>query len=264
MGSADHRAHKAEGTARPFVIAFVARSGSTAIKNDLAQHPRIEMRAEAMGGARLPPYPGPRELSDDNRLAWLDHHWRPEVAEGGVAAGFKLQFNRGDRQFDDLDRLAEAFRRHRPVIFRLERLDRVRHAVGALRAAALQQVTATASGAASAHITDQSPDAVREFAKRPIEIDIGAFERMVAAIGTNLAMMDDFLAAFDGVVDLTYESYLADKAAFLDRIATAAGVEPFAAPPDEILKKISSDDLRVAVANYDELMRSAERLGLEA
>jgi LPS sulfotransferase NodH len=248
--------------ARPFIICFVARSGSTAIKNHLAQHPQIEMRAEAMGGAKLPPWPGPRELTDDNRLGWLGHHWRPEVAEGGRAAGFKLQFNRGDRQFGDLDRLAGALRRHRPVVFRLERVDRVRHAVGALRASALQKLTSEASGAAAAHITDRSPEAVRAFAARPIEIDIAAFEHMAASIETNMAMMDDFLAPFAGVVELTYEAYLADKAVFLDRIAAAVGVGPFAATPVEILKKISSDDLRLAVANYDAVMESSKRLGL--
>lgn len=247
---------------RPFVIAFVARSGSTAIKNDLAQHPDIEMRAEAMGGSRLPPYPGDRTLNDDNRLAWLEHHWRPEVAADGRAAGFKLQFNRGDRQFDDLDRLAEAFRRHRPVIFRLERRDRLRHAVGALRAGALQRITAEASGAPAAHITAESPEAVRAFAGRAIEVDIAAFEEMVASIATNMEMMDGFLGRFDEVLELTYEDYLADRPAFLDGIAAAAGVGPFPAAPVEVLKKISSDDLRVAVSNYAELVDSAGRLGL--
>src|SRR5687768_12809513 len=107
---------------RPFLIAFVGRSGSTALKFDLDQHPRIEMRAEAMGGTKLPPWPGPRELSDDNRLGWLEHHWRPR----DLAAGFKLQFNRGAPQFDDLARLTEAVRRHAPVVFKLVRRDRLR------------------------------------------------------------------------------------------------------------------------------------------
>jgi LPS sulfotransferase NodH len=248
--------------ARPFVICFVARSGSTAIKHDLAQHPQIEMRAEAMGGRQVPAWPGPRALSDDNRLGWVEHHWRPELAAEGVAAGFKLQLNLGAPQFDDLDRLAAAFLKHRPAIYRLGRTDRVRHAVGALRAAELRKLNAETSGRTGASIVADSAPPVKAFAGRGVVINPAAFRRMAEALARNTAYLDDFTGRFAGVVQITYEDYLADRLAVLNTICAHAGVDRFAEAPPQILHKISSNDLREAVANYDEIAEEARRLGL--
>ncbi len=242
-------------TPRPFIVCFVGRSGSTAIKFDLDQHPRIEMRAEAMGGARLPPWPGSRELSDDNRLAWLDYHWRPR----GLAAGFKLQFDRAAPQFDDWPRLVSAVRSHRAAVFKLVRRDRLRHTVAVLRSEALRLFN-DGSGSVRA----ESSEAARAFAERPIQVDIAAFEHTVRSLELQHADLERFVGAFDEVHEIAYEDYLADRLSVLNAVAAVVGVEPFAEAPPETLRKVSPDDLRRAVANYEEVMQAAAELGLRA
>ena len=236
---------------RPFVIAFVARSGSTAIKFDLGQHPQIDMRAEAMGGVRLPQWPGPREQSDDNRLGWLAHHFRPREQ----APGFKFQ----SMQFDNLPRLASAVKGHGACVFRLVRRDRLRQIVAFVRDGVLRPIN---GGKAS--IGPDAPPEVRAFAEQPIHIERAAFERAAKAMKGMHARLDAFLDGFDEVTELAYEDYLADRLPVLNRITAKVGVEPFAEAPPSVLSKVTPNDLRLAVANYDEVAAMARELGLRA
>lgn len=240
---------------RPFIIVFVARSGSTALKFDLDQHPEIRMKAEVMGRAVLP---RGLEPTDDNRLAWLRDWW----GDGRKARGFKFQFNLGEPQFGDLPRLGEEIGRHGAAVIRLGRRDRLRQAVSALRAEALVELTARVTGEAIGHVRASDPEELRAFRDRPSAIDVGRLQVMLAGIEANVSRMDGFLAGFEGVVRVDYEDYLADRMAVLNAVAAAAGVAPFEAAPAEVLTKTTSDDLREAVANYDEVAAAAEALGL--
>ena len=74
--------------------------------------------------------------------------------------------------------------------------------------------------------------------------------------------MDRFLAGFDDVHRIFYEDYQADRLKVLNTVATAIDVEPFGEAPSETIRKVSPDDLRQAVANYDELMAAAAEMGL--
>ena len=87
---------------------------------------------------------------------------------------------------------------------------------------------------------------------------------MVAGIEASTRYMDDFLAQFEGVVPVFYEDYLGDRLGVLNTVAAAIEVEPFVEAPPETIRKVSSDDLRKAVANYDELADVAAELGLRA
>ena len=178
-----------------------------------------------MGGARLP---NGCDQTDDNRIAWL----RLWCREDEVARGFKFQFNRGAPQFDDLPRLATELVGLQPVIFRLGRRDVVRHAVSALRAQELLQLSEQVLGKADGHIRATHPEELQAFRSAPSAIDIGAFRNMVQGIETNVRYMDGFLAAFDDVRRIEYEDYLADRLGVLNTVADAVGVAPFTdAPP---------------------------------
>jgi hypothetical protein len=236
--------------AHPFFIGFVGRSGSGAIMTDLAQHPQVKMRGEALSSKTLK---DGREMNDDIRVEWMRRWWSSQRK----ACGFKYQFNVALPQFDDLDRLERELKEQHVVIFRLGRRDRVRHAVGALRT---QQLLLVSGGIG--HVRTDGPEELHEFRRSALTIDPAAFREMVAGIGRSVAYMDAFLGRFAEVTSLWYEDYLNDHLAVLNAITAAVDVEPFPEAPPETHQKISDNDLRKAVANYDEIAEEARRLGL--
>lgn len=246
---------------RPFVIGFVARSGSSALAFDLRQHPEIQMHLEVFGERTLGGFGREKEQTDDNRIAWLQHYWRAKK-NANIARGFKFQFQLGEPQFDDLSRLGSTLRDLNPVIFRLRRIDVIRHAVAVFRAHRLQSLNLTLSGHSGAHVYADDREEIRRFVDEPIAVNTIELEVLVQSLSFNRAYMDAFMAGFPNVVDLTYEDYLRDRLAVLNTITDAIEVERFSEAPPSTLMKNSSNDLRLAVSNYDELAAAAQRLGL--
>jgi hypothetical protein len=244
---------------RHFMIGFIARSGSSAIALDLQQHPSIAMRLEVFG---VPTLPGGAEQTDDNRLEWLEKFWKPRPAHDGVARGFKLQLNFARPQFNDHPRLRSAITRLGAAVFRLRRDDKIRHAVAAFRATALQDINQRVAGHSGAHIYRGAPDEVRMFARQAIHIDPGAFEKMIAALGSQEDYMSSLMDGLPTVVDITYEDYLGDRLAVLNCICDVIGVERFDQPPRETLTKNTSENWRESVVNHEEIAVVSRRLGL--
>src|SRR5918999_3613047 len=90
----------------PFLILFIARSGSSAIMGDLKQHPNITMWGEVFGGKTLP-LANRTAQTDENRIAFLHHFWARYKRSNAetTARGFKLQIKSRAPQFSAWDRL---------------------------------------------------------------------------------------------------------------------------------------------------------------
>ena len=142
--------------ARPFMIAFLARSGSGAILYDLNHHPKTIVHMEIFGEPTLP---DGLAQTDRNRAAFMHRMWagyrNPELMPAelkGCARGFKLQFNQRRPQFERMGLLAETLKTNKAAVIALRREDPLRHAISAIRARRLTEVSLEERGFGDAHI----------------------------------------------------------------------------------------------------------------
>ncbi len=254
--------------ARPFMMAFLARSGSGAILYDLDHHPKTIIHMEVFGEPTLP---GGLEQTDQNRVAFMHRMWAghrnpdlmpPELE--GCARGFKLQFNYARPQFQRIGLLVEALKLNRAVVIALRREDVLRHAISAIRARRLKEVSLAERGVGDAHIKPESGPNARAFAHEPIQVDLERLAGLIDGITLSRRKMARFLARYPASVEVTYEEYLADRLGVLNRILAALELEPFKEAPPQDMQKITDNDLSKAVSNYDEIRDFAAERGLRA
>lgn len=250
------------------MFAFLGRSGSGAILNDLDHHPKTIIHWEIFGERNLP---GDVEQTDANRIAFLRQLWAgyrnpewmpPELR--GCARGFKLQFHSHAPQFGKLRKLAGEMDLHGAAVIALRRRDTLRQAISALRARRLVEISVDERGVEDFHINPRSGPRSRAFATEPIEIDLHELNGMIEMITVNRREMDRFLGHAPPALEVAYEDYLADRLGVLNRILVALELEPFAEAPPQDLAKVTDDDLSKAVINYDEVRGFAEKRGLKA
>jgi LPS sulfotransferase NodH len=277
---------------RPFILFFTERSGSSSVMFDIERHPKAVVHMEMFGERELPTPQavmfdleaaakakimagpsGTRGVSqtDDNRLLMLDEMFagylnpgwlRPEFK--GCARGFKVQFKREGVQFDEPPRLAQALEPYQPVVIALRRTDILRQAISKVRSWALAEINAGEWGVWDQHIKPQSGPRARSFADQPIEIAPEVLETQLQIIEANNADLEAFLELAPPAVEITYEDYLVNRLAVLNRILNAIGLAPFDEEPPTTVQKITSPELSAAVANHEEIRRFAADRGLQA
>ncbi len=208
-----------------FVILMVGRSGSSYLTELLSSHPSICAMGEKPG-----PWKAPKQL------AWTRRYLTEDLPLGKTAVGFKIK----RKDIKDQPRFAELLRELQARIILLRRKNVVKLTVSWYNSQRLFNKTGQWN---LYDERDRLP---------PLVVDETGF-------ADRLKQMEQAIAALEGYVmdlalptyQLYYEDLLYDEHNTLQRIFAFLGVEYV--PTTSSCKKNTSDDLRNAVANFDEL-----------
>jgi LPS sulfotransferase NodH len=239
--------------ARGFVTHFTARSGSTYLIYRLRQHPDLVARAEVFGNKLLP---GDKEQTADNQIAFLRKYWRPyrldDPRPDGKARGFKLQISKEHQQLIAFARYVKLLGEHDICRIFLYRRNLVKQVVSALRAHQVKELTMTETGQERAHLFDS--DLQHKARALPaLEVDCAAFKRQLRTLEGSYKQLRDLEQKVGSSLTIEYEDMIANPQATFDRIFECIGVKPIDVTSDEPVKKITDDNLRNVIANFDEL-----------
>ena len=250
--------------ASPFLILFIARSGSSAIMGDLKQHPNVAMRGEVFGGKTLP-LANRTTQTDENRIAFLHHFWaRYKRFESETRArGFKLQVNSRTPQFSAWDRLPGIMDEYHAKLIVLRRANILKQAISAIRARDLLKLTKLTTGKTRGHIDRDAPESVRRFAEQPTEINLADLQRVIWSIENSRTQLAEIVKLVPPALEVTYEDYLSDRAGVINSIFDTIGV-PAIMIGEPAFAKITSDDLSAVVKNYDEVRKFGDEIGYAA
>jgi LPS sulfotransferase NodH len=244
--------------ARPFLVLFTARSGSTALYGNLKSVPNVKMRAEVFGNKALP---GNAEQNDDNRIKFLRKFWA-EFKDGATPddaefAGFKLQINQKNSQFEQPARLVKVAAEYNPRIIVLRRQNMLKQVISSLNARRLKELSQKINdGKGSGHILPEDKALLDELKKKPILLKINEVKAMLNGVRKAYEKLDDLAEAFGTVHDITYEDYLEDRDAVVRGVLEYIGADPSSYQPADAYLKITSDSLAEVVENYDELRQA--------
>ena len=249
----------------PFIILFTARSGSTALFGDLRKQTGIMMRAEVFGGAKLP---GDKEQNDDNRVEFLRRYWS-DFAPGRADAepthckGFKFQVTHSNEQFSQPARLVSVLQEYTPKVVVLRRRNILKQAISSHNARRLKMATAERYGAdkASAHVTQDHKEVIEQLRKEKLIVDFPELRHMLDGLKASYARLSELGGHFPDRLEIAYEDYLADRDGIVRQVMAHIGCDPADYIADETYFKITQDDLRQVVKNYNGLVRFAEKHG---
>ena len=247
--------------ASPFLIIFIARSGSSAMMGDLQQHPNVAMRGEVFGAKALP-LVAQTDQTDENRIAFLRQFWAPYKSSKTetIARGFKLQINPRQPQFTAWDRLPGIMDEHRAKLIVLRRTNIIKQAVSAIRARDLMKLTKSATGRERGHIDRDAHESVRGFAEQPTKIELADLQNITRSIENSRKQLDEIATLIPPACEITYEDYLSDRGRVINSIFETIGV-PVTAIGEPVFSKITSDDLSAVVTNYAEVRKFGDQIG---
>lgn len=215
------------------------------------------MRAEVFGAKALP---DGSEQTDDNRVRYLREFWRPfqdSATPNGVPfRGFKWQIDRKGTQFSRPRRLLRVMEDYEPRVIVLKRKNVLKQAISALNARRLLELTKD-SGRPRAHIATGDAGVLEQLRAEKLRVDIDELAHMVKGITRSGRILETLAQDIPNHKELFYEDFVRDGATFYDAVCSYIGVDA-AKVKEEAYKKITSDDLRDVVENYDELRRFAE------
>ncbi len=219
---------------RRFVLLFEGRTGSTYLMEGLAQHPHIEARGEmldpllAQGAAA--------------QLAWTRRYLTPPWRGPHKAIGFKTKL----RAILDPAGFAAILRTTPVSIIHMQRRNRIKSVVSTFKVMQLNAPAAGRSNAARFNIyaEDQRPP--------PPVIEVAKFREILQ----QRAQREQALAAYIAdmqrpTLNLFYEDLLLDRPRVFHEVFDFLGVEDYPVSGQAI--KLTSDDLRQAILNFDEL-----------
>jgi len=238
---------------RAFAVHFSARSGSTYLIYRLRQHPDIIARAEVFGNKQLP---GEQEQTADNQIAFLRKFWRPYRLDApqpdGKARGFKVQISKDHQQILAFSRYLKLLGDYDVCRIFLYRKNLVKQVVSALRAQQVKELTKAETGQERAHLFD---DSLQEKARTlpQLVIEPAAFKRQLRTLEASYKVLHDLQEKVGDSLTIHYEEMVADPQGTFDKIFECIGVSPIDVTADEPVKKITDNDLRNVVANFDEL-----------
>lgn len=245
--------------ASPFLIVFIARSGSSAIMGDLKQHPNVAMWGEVFGGKTLP-LANQTAQTDENRIAFLRHFWAPKRFNAEAARGFKLQINSRPPQFSAWDRLPGIMDEYHAKLIVLRRANILKQAISAIRARDLVKLTKLTTGKQRGHIDRNAHESVRRFAEQPTEIDLADLQGVIWSIEKGRSQLAEIMKLVPPALEVTYEDYLSDRARVINSIFETIGV-PVTTIGEPAFAKITNDDLSAVVTNYDEVRKFGDEIG---
>ncbi len=207
---------------------FPGRVGSTYLISGLDEHPDVRAEGERLDGLRA--------RGAQAQLEWADRYLRGPLVGGHRAVGFKTK----PRDVLDPGAFGELLRARRARIVLLGRRNDVKHAVSRITAKALHESTNRWNR------FDESEKVP------PVTVDVDDFDRRIRQI---VADKEAVAAYAEGLglpmLRLDYEELLVDPDAAFGLVLDFVGVRRMALRGRTL--KNTSDDLRDAVANLDEL-----------
>lgn len=219
---------------RRFVLLFEGRTGSTYLMEGLAQHPHIEARGEmldpllARGAAA--------------QLAWTRRYLTPPWRGPYKAIGFKTKL----RAILDPAGFAAILRTSPVSIIHMQRRNRIKSVVSTFKVMQLNTIKVGEPNAARFNIytEDQRPP--------PPVIDVAKFREILQ----QRVQREEALAAYIAdmqrpTLNLFYEDLLLDRPRVFHEVFDFLGVGDYPVSGQAI--KLTSDDLRQAILNFDEL-----------
>lgn len=212
----------------PFVVLFPGRVGSTLLITALDEHPDVHADGERLDGMR--------ERGAGRQLEWTDSFLRGPLVGHHRAVGFKTKL----RDVLDPSGFRSILERHSARVVVLGRRNDVKHAVSRVTAKELHQSTnrwnrfSESEGVAA------------------VTVDPERFERLLGQIERDKQAINEYVAGLSlPRLHLDYEDLLADRDAAFGRVLDHIGVER--RPLTGATLKNTSDDLRDAIVNFDEL-----------
>ena len=216
----------------PFVILFVERAGSTFLITALKSHPQITALTEKFDAMRK------EGKTAADQLEWSRQFLTPPLIGEHRAIGFKTKLV----DVLDQDGFAALLRERRCKIIQLQRRNSIKAVVSTLNARRQWQVSG------NWNLLSESTRLP------PFEVDPAEFQAMLA----QREELDRQLETYAGQLELPtlrlwYEDLLADETVFVDKAVS------FLTGKSQRLQgatlKNTSDDLKTAVLNFDELRK---------
>jgi LPS sulfotransferase NodH len=214
--------------ARPFVLLFEGRSGSTYLIEALASHPAIYTEGEKL--VRL------KDKGADRQLQWVREFLARSSHRKYRAIGFKTKF----RDILDPEGLSELLRQLQAQIILLQRRNRIKLVVSRSNAIRLNAFTGDWNLYKG---EDRIP---------PASIDVVQFSNWLKRAEERNRKLVGYVQGLElPTFSLYYEDLLVNEQATLEQVCSFLDVE-FEAIKGGCIKN-TSDDLREAVVNFDEL-----------
>jgi len=225
----------------PFVILFLERDGSTYLTSLLDAHPEIVAAYERFAVLRE------EGATAATQLDWARTHLTPPLIGRARAIGFKTKLV----DVLDPDGFARLLQDRNCRILQMRRRNHVKAVVSRINALRLHEATGKWNLYREA---DRLP---------PLEVDPAQFAELLSERRTAEAELQAYVDA-QGLptLRLDYEDLLRDRAALLRAVFEFLRVRPLELDGRPL--KNTSDDLRQAVANFEELKAAYVGTGYEA
>ena len=214
----------------PFVVTFQGRCGSTYLVEALNKHSQIHCWKEYFSTLKK------RKANAEDQLRWLaDFYSSPPVACSAV--GFKTKL----KDVMDLDGFARVLREHQSLIIHLQRRNTVKLTVSLLNAMRLNELT----GDWNLYKASDRPEKLR--------VNVERFDEYLKAAERKSEDEIAFVSSLGlPALNVYYEDLLSDETGTLQQITRFLGVDYEAVRGDAL--KVTSNELRDAVENFDELL----------
>jgi LPS sulfotransferase NodH len=213
-----------------FVVLFVERSGSTYLTTLLDSHPDLHVLREQFAVMRQ------QGKTGEEQLAWLRSFYTPGLISRYAGVGFKTKLV----DILDPEGFVKLLHEHGVRVIQLQRRNVVKGAVSTLNARRLREVSGNWNLLKEDH-------RLPPFAIDPEEFDACLQQRL-----EDDRALEAFVARLNlPILRLYYEEMLVDEAGFLQRVFDFLQVKP--KPVKGKTLKNTSDDLRQALLNFDEL-----------
>jgi len=211
-----------------FVLFLVARVGSTYLTSLMRSHPQILALSEEL-----------RDLEEQGaevQLSWSEKFLTPPLVGKHKARGFNVQLV----HLCDPDRFARLLQEKDCKVIHMQRRNRVKAVISRINGKRLYNKTGMWG------LFDESNRLP------PLQVDLAQFEEFLK----HREKMDFEMEAYvknlgRPLLPLYYEDLLEDQDAFLDGLYEFLEVDPFRVEGETL--KITSDNLREVVLNFDEL-----------
>jgi LPS sulfotransferase NodH len=214
----------------PYVILFIERDGSTYLTSLLTSHPEVRAVYERFAVMRQK---GERAQA---QLQWARDFLSPPIVGASAAIGFKTKL------VDVLDPegFAEVLRATRSRVLQMQRRNHVKAVVSRINA---RRLHASSGNWNLYHEEDRLP---------PLAIDVEEFERDLQERAQAERELESYVARLRlPALRLVYEDLLGDREGTLQKVFSFLGLRPMRL--QEKTLKHTSDDLRQAVLNFDDL-----------
>jgi len=224
-----------------FVILFEGRTGSTYLQETLDWHPEIVCVAEG-----LPPL---KESGVETQSQWARAVLTPPFVGTNRAIGFKTKL----KDVLDPKRFALLLTERQCRVILMQRQNIVKAIVSEINARRLWETT----GDWNLYNEKNRPP--------PPRIELEDFQTRLENRREREGRLRNYVDSLSlPTLELTYEDLLIDAEETFSRVFSFLGVKPAPILGKSGVRKATSDDLRIAIANFDELQSHYVGTGYEA